>query len=68
MNTYCDANALVNAADLVNVGTTANPINVAVSSRRVAGGSAQPPTLVAKGTQFVGFQNPTGGQLEKLDI
>lgn len=63
-----DANALVNAADLVNVGTTANPINVAVSSRRVAGGSAQPPTLVAKGTQFVGFQNPTGGQLEKLDL
>jgi len=63
-----DANALVNAADLVNVGTAGNPINVAVSSRRVSGGSAQPPTLVSKGTQFVGFQNPTGGQLETLDI
>ena len=63
-----DANALVNASDLVNVGTVSNPINVAVSSRRIAGGSAQPPTLVSKGTQFVGFQNPTGGQLEKIDL
>ena len=38
------------------------------AARRIAGGSAQPPTLVSKGTQFVGFQNPTGGQLEKIDL
>jgi len=59
-----NANGLVNAGDMVNVGTTANPIMVAVSSRRIAGGSAQPPTLIAKGTQYVTFQNPTGGTLE----
>ncbi len=64
-----DANSLVNAADMVNVAPTGSPpILVAVSSRRVVGGSAQPPTLVAKGTQYVGFQNPTGGTLEKLDL
>jgi type IV pilus assembly protein PilY1 len=59
-----NANGLVNAGDMVNVGTTSNPIMVAVSSRRIAGGSAQPPTLIAKGSQFVTFQNPTGGTLE----
>ena len=64
-----DANSLVNAADMVNVAPAGSPpILVAVSSRRVVGGSAQPPTLVAKGTQYVGFQNPTGGTLEKLDL
>ena len=40
-----------------------NAIRVAVSSRRIDGGSAQPPTLVSKGSVDIGYQNTTSGNL-----
>ena len=55
----------VNASDLVTVGVdgAGNPIKIAVSSRRIDGGSAQPPTLVSKGSVDIGYQNTTSGNL-----
>ena len=55
----------VNATDMVTVGTDASgkALTVAVSSRRIEGGSAQPPTLVSKGSIDIGYQNTTSGNL-----
>ena len=55
----------VNASDMVTVGTdsSGNAIKVAVSSKRIDGGSAQPPTLVSKGSVDIGYQNTTSGNL-----
>ena len=55
----------VNVSDMVTVGTdsSGNALKVAVSSRRIDGGSAQPPTLVSKGSVDIGYQNTTSGNL-----
>ena len=60
-----DGNSLVNSSDLVTVGTDSSggSIRIAVSSRRIDGGSAQPPTLVSKGSIDIGYQNTTSGNL-----
>ena len=55
----------VNASDMVTVGidSSGKDIKVAVSSKRIDGGSAQPPTLVSKGSVDIGYQNTTSGNL-----
>jgi type IV pilus assembly protein PilY1 len=59
-----NANALVNAGDMINVGTTSNPINVAVSSMFVPGNPGQVPTVTDMGTNnqsVLTFPKNTGG-------
>ena len=55
----------VNASDLVGTGVFVGgvEVKVAASSRRIEGGSAQPPTLVSKGSVDIGYQNTTSGNL-----
>lgn len=70
-----DANQLVNSSDMVTVTTPSGAtVRLAVSSKRIEGGSAQPPTLVSRGStggaagseNFQSFQNPTGGTISSF--
>ena len=55
----------VNASDMIGTGVFVGgvEVKVAATSRRIEGGSAQPPTLVSKGGVDIGYQNPTSGNL-----
>jgi hypothetical protein len=57
------ADKLVNSSDMVTVTSTigGGSVNIAASSQRVSGGSAQTPTFIQKGSLSIGYQNPTGG-------
>lgn len=55
----------VNASDMIGTGVFVGgvEVKVAATSRRIEGGSAQPPTLVSKGSVDIGYQNTTSGNL-----
>ena len=61
-----NGDGLVNTSDMKTITLTdGSTFKIAVSSKAIQGGSAQPPTLVSKGAGLdVGYQNPTGGKLQ----